>query len=71
MVGDVRVETQVLEVLGDDGGLQLAVAETLAGRLVVVELLDELVEAELEEGLAGDVGVVLGEEPTPFTVVAY
>jgi hypothetical protein len=66
VVGDVGVQTQVLEVLRDDLGLQLAVAETFAGGFVVVEFLDELVETKLEEGLARDLGVVLGEEAAPF-----
>jgi hypothetical protein len=34
---------------------------------VVVELLDELVKTEFDEGLAGDLVVVLGQEATPFT----
>ena len=30
VVGDFRVETEILEMLGDDGGLELTVTETLA-----------------------------------------
>jgi hypothetical protein len=66
VVGDFWVEAEVLKVLRDDGRLQLAVAEAFAGGFVVVKLLDELVEAELDEGLARDLRVVLGEEPAPF-----
>lgn len=68
VVGDFGVQAEVLKVLGDDRGLELTVPETLAGGLVVVEFLDELVEAELDEGLARDLGVVLGEEVSPFSV---
>jgi hypothetical protein len=66
VVGDVGVEAEILKVLGDDRGLQLAVAETLAGSLVVVEFLDELGEAKAEEGLARDERVELGEGVAPF-----
>ncbi|GKT42818.1 uncharacterized protein ColSpa_03000 [Colletotrichum spaethianum] len=66
VVGNLGVEAEVLKVLGDDSGLELTVTETLARRLVVVELLDELGETPLNHGLAGDLGVVLGEVATPF-----
>ena len=36
---------------------------------MIIELLDELLVAELGKGLAGDHGVVLGEEVAPFAVV--
>lgn len=67
VVGDFGVQAEVVKVLGDDRGLELTVAETFAGGFVVVEFLDELVEAELDEGLARDLGVVFGEEVSPFT----
>jgi hypothetical protein len=60
VVGDLWVEAQVLKVLGNDRWLQLAVPEAFAGGFVVVELLDEFGEAEVEEGLARDLRVVLG-----------
>ena len=68
VVGDLGIQSQVFKVLADDGRLQLAVAETLAGSLVVVELLDQLVKAQLQKGFARDVGIVLGEEAAPFAV---
>jgi hypothetical protein len=59
VIGDLGVEAEVFEVLGDDGRLQLAIAEAFAGCFVVVELLDELVEAELKEGFARYLTIVL------------
>lgn len=67
VVCDFGVETQVFEVLGDDFGGELAEAEAFAGGFVVVEFLDELAEAAVDEGFAGDLGVVLGEHELPFT----
>jgi len=67
VVGDFGIETKILKVLADDGRLELTVSETLARSLMVVELLDELGIAKLEEGLARDVRVVLGEEALPFS----
>ena len=67
VVGDVRVEANVFEVLGDDLGGELAEAEPFTGGFVVVELLDELGEAEVEEGFARHLGVVLGEEVDPLS----
>ena len=69
VVRDVRVEAQVGEMLRDDFGLQVAETEALARGLVVVELLHELAEAEVEEGLARDLGVVLGQEAEPLDFV--
>lgn len=66
MVRDFRIEAEVLEVLGDDGRLELAVAEAFTGRFVVVEFLDELREAQVEESLAGDLRVVFRELVAPF-----
>jgi len=68
VVGDLRVEAEVIKVLADDRRLQLTVAETLTRRLVVVKLLYELVEAELDKSLARDLVVVLGQEVAPFAV---
>lgn len=34
---------------------------------MVVEFLDEFVEAEVEEGFARDLGVLFGEEANPFS----
>lgn len=67
VVGDVRVEADVFEVLGDDFGGQLAEAEPLARGLVVVEFLDQLGEAEVEERFAGDLRVVFREVVEPFS----
>ena len=67
VVGDLRVEADVFEVLRNDFGRELAEAEALAGGFVVVELLDELGEAEVEEGFARYLGVVLGEEVDPLS----
>ncbi len=66
VIGNLGIQAQILKVLADHGRLQLTIAETLAGSLVVVEFLDKLVKAELEERLARDLGVVLGEEAAPF-----
>lgn len=68
VVGNVRVEADVLEMFGDDLGLELAVSETLTGCFVIVEFLDQFGEAEIEEGLAGDLRIVFREEVDPFTV---
>ena len=67
MVCDVWVEADVGEMLGDDFGFEVAKAKAFAGGLVVVELLDELLVAEGEEGFAGDLGVVFGEGIDPFS----
>ena len=67
VVGDFRVEADVFEVLGDDFGRELAEAEPFAGRFVVVELLDELGEAKVEECFARYLRVVLGEEIDPLS----
>lgn len=67
MVGNIRVETKVLKMLADDRRLQLAVAETLARSFVIVKLLDQLLKTELEERLARDLTVVLGELAAPFS----
>lgn len=66
VVGDFGVETEVLKVLGDDLGGQLTETKTLTGSLVIVEFLDELAETTVDEGLAGDLSVVLGEHVSPF-----
>ena len=68
VVGDFRVQADVLEVFGDDLGREFAEAEAFARGFVVVEFLDELVEAELQEGFARDLGVVFWEHVYPFTV---
>lgn len=68
VVGNLGVETKILKVLGDDLGLELTVTKTLTRRLVIIKLLDELVKAQLNQGLARDLGVVLGQKITPFTV---
>ena len=66
VVGDFRVKADVFKVLGDDFRLQDAEAETLAGGLVVVKLLDELLEAPFEQRLARDLAVEFGEQAEPF-----
>lgn len=68
VVGNLGVKTEILEVLGDDGGLELTVTQTFTRGLVVVEFLDQLAEAELEKGLARNLAVVLGQQATPFAV---
>jgi len=68
VVGNLGVKTEILEVLGDDSGLELTVTETLARSFVIVELLDKLVKAELDKSLTGDLSVVLGKHVAPFTV---
>lgn len=67
VVGDFGIQAEVEEVLGNDLGLQDTVAETLAGGLVVVKLLDKLGVAEIDQGLATHHAVVLGEPTDPFT----
>lgn len=67
VVGDVRVEADVFEVLGDDFGREFTEAEAFARGFVVVEFLDEFVEAEVHEGFAGDLGVVFWEHVDPFS----
>lgn len=47
VVCDLRVETKVLKVLGNDGGLQFTIAKTFARGLVVIEFLNKLVEAKV------------------------
>jgi hypothetical protein len=66
VVGNLGVQAKIVKVLRDDGRLELTVTETLAGRLVIVKLLDELAEALLDEVLSGQVRVVLGQQATPF-----
>jgi len=61
VVRNVRIEAEVLKVLGDDGRLEVAIAQTLARSFMVVELLDELGEAEVYEGFARDLRIVLGK----------
>jgi len=67
VVRDVGVETDVFEVFGDDFGREFAEAEAFAGGFVVVEFLDEFVEAEVHEGFAGDLGVVFWKHVDPFS----
>jgi hypothetical protein len=69
VVGDFRVQTQILKVLGDDLGGELTETETLAGSLVIIELLDELGEAERDQSLTRDLRVVLWKETNPFDLV--
>ena len=45
VVGNVRVEAEVSEVLCNDRRFKMAVAEAFSRGFVVVELLDELEEA--------------------------
>ena len=66
VVGDLRVEADVFEVLRDDLRLEDAEAEALARGLVVVEFLDQFAEAPFEERFARDLAVVLGEHVSPF-----
>lgn len=66
MVSNLGIEAEVLKMLGDDRGLEFTVTETLAGGFVVIELLEELGETPLNEGLTGDLRVVLGEPAAPF-----
>jgi hypothetical protein len=54
-------------VLGDDLGGELTETETLTRSLVIVEFLDKLGETAVDEGLAGDLGVILGKHELPFT----
>ena len=68
VVGNLGVQAEILEVLRDDGGLELTVTQTLAGSLVIVEFLDKLAETLLDKVLSRQVGVVLGQQTTPFTV---
>jgi hypothetical protein len=68
VIGDLGVESEILEVLGDDLGLKLTVTETLSGSLVIVKFLDEFVESKLGKSLTRDHGVVLGQETSPLTI---
>jgi hypothetical protein len=68
VVGDLRIESEILKMLRDDLGLKLTVTKTLSGSLVIVEFLDKLVESKLGKSLTRDHGVVLGQETTPLTV---
>lgn len=52
VVGNLGIETEILEVLGDDGRLEFTVAETFTRGFMVVEFLDKLGEAQFEECLA-------------------
>ena len=68
VVGDFGVEAHVFKVLGDDLGLEFAEAEAFTRGLVVVEFLDQFVEAMLDEGFTRDLRVVFGEEADPFAI---
>jgi hypothetical protein len=68
VVGNLRVESKILEMLGDDLRLKLTVTETLSRSLVIIELLDKLVKTKLGKSFTRDHGVVLGKKTTPLTV---
>jgi hypothetical protein len=69
VVGNLRVETNILEVLGDDLGLELTETETLSAGLVVIVLLDHLLETAVGESLTRDHAVVLGQPAEPLDLV--
>jgi hypothetical protein len=66
VLGDVSVESDVHEVLANELGRHLSGSGSLARRLEVVELLDELGEAELEELLSGEEDVVLQRRTSQY-----
>jgi hypothetical protein len=68
VVCNLRVESEILKMLGNDLGLKLTITETLSRSLVIIELLDKLAEAKLCKSLTRDHGVVLGKETTPLAV---
>lgn len=59
VLGDVSVESDVLEMLADKLSAHLARSGSLTTGLEIVELLNELDESVLDELLAGHEGVVL------------
>jgi hypothetical protein len=73
VVGDIRVEAEILKMLGDDRGLEVTIAQTFTRSLVIVKFLNELGESEVYEGFAGDLRVELGKEAAPFSadLLAY
>ncbi|KAI6775695.1 hypothetical protein HG530_002453 [Fusarium avenaceum] len=68
VVCNLRVESEILKMLGNDLGLKLTVTETLSRSLVIIEFLDKLVKSKRCKSLTRDHGVVLGKETTPLTI---
>lgn len=52
VVGDVGVETDVFKVLRDNFRREFSEAKAFAGGFMIIEFLDEFVEAEFEKGFA-------------------
>ena len=69
VLSELGVHSDVDKVLTDVGNLELTETETLAGRLVIVKLLDELGEPTGDEGFARNHGVGLGAESDPLDLV--
>lgn len=58
VLGDITVETDILQVLSDEVCGVVTRTGTFSGRLHVIELTQKLAEAELQQFFSADPGVV-------------